>query len=160
MKVSSGNSNDSLKDDLSAQTPEVPEMPMGGGQDPMMGGEAPADPNAAPAPEVPEIPEEGGEQPEGDDDSTMALINKLSDEDKESVRAYAQSMLNKSGEGEGEEAPTEAPEVPEVQEGKRFTKKQLREMFGVDKVKDEPKVDNMKRKETRKGNPFNPPKFN
>lgn len=108
-----------------------------------------------------EMPEEGG------DDSTMSIINQLSDEDKESVRAYAESMLKKNGEDNeenGEEAMPEDEEnmAPPVPEGKTFTKKQLKEEFGV-KVDKNTEVKNSpqpKEKKINKNNPFNPPIFN
>jgi len=141
------------------EVPEIPEAPADDmGEDPMMGGpEMPAAEEEMP--EVPEVPET-----EGDDDSTMSIINQLSDEDRESVRAYAESMLNKS-EGENEETP-EVPETEDIpqmnpQEGKRFTKKQLKEEFGVKPEEDsEKRMVNKKRTDIKKGNPFNPPKFN
>lgn len=146
--------------------PAVPEMPA----DPMMGGEMPQ------APEVPEIPEDvpmgneempeepmTGEGEEGGDDSTMSIINKLSDEDREAVRSYAESMLSKhGGEENGEEEMGEQPteEVPPIPECKRFTKKQLKEEFGVGSEDEEIQKPDMKRKTIKRDNPFNPPKFN
>lgn len=108
------------------------------------------------------------ELPEKGDDSTMSIINQLSDEDKESVRAYAESMLKKNGEngseGGEETMPEEGDEemAPAVPEGKTFTKKQLKEEFGV-KVEINPEVKNgpqPKQKKINKNNPFNPPMFN
>jgi hypothetical protein len=106
-----------------------------------------------------ELPEEG-------DDSTMSIINQLSDEDKESVRAYAESMLKKNGgndsEGNEESMPEDGEEMaPAVPEGKTFTKKQLKEEFGV-KVQKDNTIKNTpqpKQKKINKNNPFNPPMF-
>ena len=140
--------------------PEVPELPAD-------------DMNTPPMPEVPdmgsEMPNGGGEMPEvpeveteEGDDSTMSIINQLSDEDRESVRAYAESMLNKQEE-KGEE---EVPEMPDEMQGnpqecKRFTKKQLKEEFGVKPNADEEMpAKNTLRTTLKNGNPFNPPKFN
>lgn len=40
-------------------------------------------------------PMAGGEAPVGDDDSTAGIIDQLSDDDKEAVRNYAKSLLNR-----------------------------------------------------------------
>ena len=141
--------------------PEVPELPEMGNEDipsdPMMG-DAP-DMGNQEIPEVPEAPEMDNEE---GGDSTMDIINQLSDEDRESVRAYAESMLDRSDKDDTEQMNgEEIPEVPMQQECKRFTKKQLKEEFGV---KPEPEIEdndvNKKRDKVGNGNPFNPPKFN
>lgn len=150
--------------------PPMPEDDMM--EDPSMGG-AP-DPMAEPMPEDPTMDMGNEEMPEetptdmGDegDDSTMSIINQLSDEDKESVRAYAESMLdkkntdNESNDEEIAEDPMAAP-APQM-EGKRFTKKQLKEQFGI--RDDEPKTKtgdskSLKRKKSSTNSPFEPPMF-
>jgi hypothetical protein len=139
-----------------APAPEVPmeQPPMEDGMnmDPMaMGGEP--------------TPEMGGEgeipnNEEGGDDSTMSIINQLSDEDKKSVRAYAESMLDKN-ENEASEAPQDNEVAPPIPEGMVFTKKQLKEEFGIKIEKDE--VQNSRpqprKKVVRQDSPFNPPMF-
>ena len=147
--------------------------------DPNMGG----DPNAAPmddpnmdgdmesAPmDSPNMDDDGNDMGgEEDDDSTVAIINQLSDTDKEAVRSYAKSMLHRdeaqNGGGEGELPPSN--EQP-ISESFVFTKKQiqmLRENFG-------PTDDELSKKDDRKplgvkksnkvpsNSPFNSPKFN
>lgn len=145
--------------------PQIPEMP---NEDPAMGGDIPQDlpdvdgdmGNENDTPEIPDTEAEGG------DDSTMSIINQLSDEDRESVRAYAESMLNKNGgtEENEPEIPDAEEEIPQenFQESKRFTKKQLKEEFGpkTNSENESPLNQNKKRTEVKNGNPFNPPKFN
>lgn len=153
----------------------APEDPMA---DPMTGG-APEDPMADPmAGGAPEDPMAGGETPTDDtengaDDSTMSIINQLSDEDREAVRSYAESMLNKHG-GKDSENPEsdmedpmagggeeETPEMaPPVPEGKCFTKKQLKEAFGVGRESEEmQRVKNNKLGNVNRHNPFIAPRF-
>lgn len=150
--------------------PSAPQMPEIPNEDPTMGGNTLQDlpdvggdmGNEGNAPEIPDTDTAA----EGDDDSTMSIINQLSDEDRESVRAYAESMLNKNGgtkENEPEIPDTEE-EMPQenFQESRRFTKKQLKEEFGpkTNSENESPLNQNKKRTEVRNGNPFNPPKFN
>ena len=75
-----------------------------GGMDPnAMGG----DPNAMGGDSMMNDPAMGSD-PAMDgqtDDSTMSIINQLSDEDREAVRAYAESMLNGKGEGVNDSEP-------------------------------------------------------
>ena len=120
-----------------------------GGMDPnAMGG----DPNA-----MGEDPMAGGQPPmeggEGDD-STMSIINQLSAEDREAVRAYAESMLDKSSGNE---------ENPQMMETYIFSKKQLQtimETIGTMDDKTEEKPLNKKNGVTvSKKSPFNSPKF-
>ena len=144
----------------------MPEDPTMGGdmnapmpEDPTMGDEMPQDPNMS------------GDMPEANgDDSTMSIINQLSDEDRESVRAYAESMLNKDGNKENDtNIPSEEdsnmaeqiPQDPSMGECKRFTKKQLKEQFGVRDNNKSTKVDtkSLKRKNTTNKTPFEPPMF-
>ena len=85
------------------------------GADPNLGagiGNMAEDPNAGmPAEGDPEM--EGGDMEmdtEGGDDSTSSIIDQLSDEDKEAVRNYAKSLLNRDEANTGEEMPgMEAP---------------------------------------------------
>ena len=142
--------------------PMAGEQPPMDGQDPAMGG----DPMAGEQP-----PMEGGEG----DDSTMSIINQLSDEDREAVRAYAESMLSKS-EGGQEEPIGEDPmmgdpaiggEQQPMMESFIFTKKQLNtlmENFGPTEdelqKQDERKPLTKKKEKTVSGkSPFNSPKF-
>lgn len=110
---------------------------------------------------------EAGEEGTGDD--TASIINKLSDEDKEAVRAYAESMLNKNG--GSEDAPEEEPNNSghPMMEQVIFTKKQLKkinEEFGINNDelnKGQEDRNNTLPKKTSKTtsnkSPFNPKKF-
>lgn len=80
------------------------------GADPNLGagiGNMAEDPNAGmPAEGDPNI--EGGDMgmdAEGGDDSTSSIIDQLSDEDKEAVRNYAKSLLNRDEANAGDETP-------------------------------------------------------
>jgi hypothetical protein len=132
------------------------------GQDPSMGG----DPMAGEQP-----PMEGGEG----DDSTMSIINQLSDEDREAVRAYAESMLSRS-EGGQESPASEDPmmddpamggEQQPMMESFIFTKKQLKslmENFGptedeLQKQDERKPLPKKKEKTVSTKSPFNSPKF-
>ena len=114
-----------------------------GGMDPnAMGG----DPNAM-----------GGMGPDsmgGEDDSTISIINKLSPDDREAVRSYAESMLDKSLGNE---------ENPQMMETYIFSKKQLQtimETIGTMDDKTEEKPLNKKNGVTvSKKSPFNSPIF-
>ena len=158
--------------------PMMGDSAMGGG--PMAGGQPPMDgqDSAMGGDPMMDDPAMGGQPPmeggEGDD-STMSIINQLSDEDREAVRAYAESMLSKS-EG-GQEAPAgEDPmmgdpamggEQPPMMESFIFTKKQLNtlmENFGPTEdelqKQDERKPLPKKKEKTVSGkSPFNSPKF-
>lgn len=125
------------------------------------------------APPIPEEEPIGNDQmgmeggmPEEGDDSTMSIINQLSDEDKESVRAYAESMLDKKGgnEAENKEQPPMDDEqmAPPIPEGRTFTKKQLKEEFGVKVGQgcEKKQTTSPMKKKIRKNSPFNPPMFN
>ena len=136
---------------------------MGGGQgmggDPSMGGDPMGgDPNA-----MGDDPNAMGEDPnamggdpnaiggdpsadggDGSDDTT-SIINQLSDTDKEAVRSYAKSMLNKS---DSQQENGDAGNQP-MMESVVFTKKQLnkiQENFG-------PSQDELMKKNDRKGLP-------
>jgi hypothetical protein len=105
----------------------------------------------------------------------MSIINKLSDEDREAVRAYAESMLSKSEGGQkapaGEDPmmgdPAMGGEQPPMMESFIFTKKQLNtlmENFGPTEdelqKQDERKPLPKKKEKTVSGkSPFNSPKF-
>ena len=80
------------------------------GADPNLGagiGNMAEDPNAGmPAEGDPNM--EGGDMgmdTEGGDDSTSSIIDQLSDDDKEAVRNYAKSLLNRDETNAGEEIP-------------------------------------------------------
>ena len=134
--------------------------------DPAMGGEEmpPMDP-AMGGEEMPPMGQENG-----GDDSTESIINQLSDEDREAVRAYAESMLKKNGEQPTENGPE--PTDPAMggepmMESAIFTKKQIEmimENFGPTEdelQKDEKKHLSKKNERTvSKKSPFNSPKFN
>ena len=120
------------------------------GGDPNMG----ADPNAM-----------GGQNPEGEEsDDTASIINKLSDADKEAVRSYAESMLNRDeAQGNGETGQENgAPMMEQV----IFSKKQLnmlKENFGPSQdelMKKNDKKELPKKQSSKiKNSPFSPPKF-
>ena len=127
------------------------------GQDPMMDGEQQPMDGQDPMMGDEQIPTEGG------DDSTVSIIQQLSDEDREAVRAYAESMLgNKNSDNEMSPVNNEP-----MMESVIFTKRQLNKLmenFGP--TEDEiQKKDNrkplMKKKEqtVSKKSPFNSPKF-
>lgn len=70
------------------------------GADPNLGagiGNMAEDPNAGMPAEDPMAGEDMnvGSEAEGDDDSTASIIDQLSDDDKEAVRNYAKSLLNR-----------------------------------------------------------------
>ena len=96
--------------------------------------------------------------PENDDndDSTISIINQLSKEDKEAVRAYAESMLKRS-------EPSSEDNQP-MMESFIFSKKQLQtimENFNDTNNREERNTLNKKEKRTvSKKSPFNSPKFN
>ena len=95
------------------------------GADPELGagiGNMAEDPNAGmpsegdPGMEGGDMGMEGGEA-EGGDDSTASIIDQLSDDDKEAVRNYAKSLLNRdeanAGETPGMEGPAPAAPAPD-----------------------------------------------
>ena len=109
-----------------------------------------------------------------DDDSTMSIINQLSDTDREAVRAYAESMLSRS-ESQGDMGPEgdEAADMPDNNNGgpmmetfmfKKGQLLQLNEKLGT-KNKQEKDVDNkpLAKKNTSKTvsskSPFAPKRF-
>ena len=153
--------------------PMADEQPPMDGQDPAMGGDPMMDdPTMEGDPMAGEQPPMDGED---GDDSTMSIISQLSDEDREAVRAYAESMLSKS-EG-GQEAPTgEGPmmddpamggEQQPMMESFIFTKKQLNtlmENFGptedeLQKQDERKPLQKKKERTVSDKSPFNSPKF-
>ena len=140
----------------------APDAPMGGEEDPAaMGGEPMGD-----------APEMGGEAPapeEGGDDSTISIINQLSPTDREAVRSYAESMLNReedtaSDAPEGEEAPLPDDGQAPIMESFVFTKGQLKKIH-ENLLPTEPEKEKLQ-KEKKHSNklsgksPFKSPKFN
>jgi hypothetical protein len=100
-----------------------------------------------------------GDQNMGGDDSTMSIINQLNDEDREAVRAYAESML-------GSQDSNEQPMGEPMMESVIFTKKQMDKLFeNFGPTEDELHKDNtnsLSKKKTQnvsKKSPFNSPKF-
>lgn len=158
---------------MSDGQPPVDGQPPIDGQDPAVGGDQMTDDTAMDGDPM------GGEQPPMDgeegDDSTMSIINQLSDEDREAVRAYAESMLNKSESGQevpaGEGPMTDDPAMGEEQspmmESFIFTKKQLNtlmENFGptedeLQKQDERKPLSKKKEKTVSDKSPFNSPKF-
>ena len=153
--------------------PPVDGQPPMDGQDPAVGGDPMTDDTAMGG-----DPMDGAQPPMDDgegDDSTMSIINQLSDEDREAVRAYAESMLSKS-EG-GQEAPAgEDPMMDDpAMEGEQqpmmesfiFTKKQLNtlmENFGptedeLQKQDERKPLQKKKERTVSDKSPFNSPKF-
>ena len=159
--------------------------PMAGG-DPMSDGQPPVDgqdPAAGGDPMTDDTamggdPMDGTQPPMDDgegDDSTISIINQLSDEDREAVRAYAESMLSKS-KGEQEAPAGEDPMMNDpAMEGEQqpmmesfiFTKKQLNtlmENFGptedeLQKQDERKPLQKKKERTVSDKSPFNSPKF-
>ena len=90
----------------------------------------------------------------------MSIINQLSDEDREAVRAYAESMLDTHNEQEP------APEEP-MMESVMFTKKQLNKLFEnfgptedeIQRNKKNKPLNQKKERTVSSKSPFNAPKF-
>ena len=114
--------------------------------------------NDEPMGDEPNMGDEPMDYPENDDndDSTISIINQLSKEDKEAVRAYAESMLKRS-------EPSSEDNQP-MMETFIFSKKQLQtimENFNDTNNREERNTLNKKEKRTvSKKSPFNSPKFN
>lgn len=135
------------------------DIDMMGQNNDMMGGESPMDGDM------------GGENtmPE-QDDSTMGIIDQLSSEDKDAVRAYAESLLKKteSQPNDNEEPMSdglnmEAPVGGNMSESVIFTKKQLnmiKENFNKDDETENKPLNKKNKKNISKKSPFNAPKFN
>ena len=131
---------------------------MGGG--PSMGGDPSMDG---------EGPMMGGDPAteDGGDDSTISIINQLSPTDKEAVRAYAESMLNRSESNNenGTDMADGSMEEDPMMESVVFTKKQLKkinESFRStnNKEDDTKTILNKKKSQTvSKKSPFNSPEF-
>jgi hypothetical protein len=128
----------------------------------------PQDPNMGNEPEMGgmdnPMDNAGGDM--GGDDSTMSIINQLSDTDREAVRAYAESMLSRD---EGNDVDNDGVgdiQAP-MQESRKviFTKQQLLEMnenFGPTQMElddTKPETFSKKTKETKNNTPFSKPKF-
>ena len=143
------------------------------GQDPAVGGGSMTDDTAMGG-----DPMDGAQPPMDDgegDDSTMSIINQLSDEDREAVRAYAESMLSKSEGGQeapaGEDPMMDDPamggEQQPMMESFIFTKKQLNtlmENFGptedeLQKQDERKPLQKKKERTVSDKSPFNSPKF-
>jgi hypothetical protein len=102
-------------------------------------------------------------------DSTMEIINKLSEKDKKAVEAYAESLLSTDETNTNDETDEQIPdgldmEQP-VNESFIFTKKQLSKLmenFGPTNDELEKKENNTSKmkKNTVRNSPFNSPKFN
>ena len=148
------------------------------GADPNMGagiGNAAEDPNAGmpaegdPSMEGGDMGMEGGEA-EGGDDSTASIIDQLSDDDKEAVRNYAKSLLNRDeaqpedavGAEEQAPAPAQAGQgvMMEITKGRlKKVQQRLNETFRSKKDdKDETDRKQKKvKKNTGKKSPFDSP---
>ena len=145
------------------------------GADPNMGagiGNMAEDPNAGmPAEGDPSM--DGGEA-EGGDDSTASIIDQLSDEDKDAVRNYAKSLLNRdearpedmAGAAEPAAAPAPAPDqggqgvMMEITKGRlKKVQQRLHETFrSQEDDKDETDRKQKKvKKNTGKKSPFDSP---
>ena len=151
------------------------DAPMGGDSMPPMDDQSMGEvPNAMDGDSMPPMddPSNGGAPDMSGDDSTMSIINQLNDEDREAVRAYAESMLNKNGEQgpDGMDVPMDDPSMSgePMMESAIFTKKQLKmimENFGptedeLQNVKNNKQLSKKKEKTVSKKSPFNSPKFN
>lgn len=141
------------------------------GMDGMNDGNGQLDPNMGPMGGEPPMdgdPMAGGE--EGSDDSTISIINQLNDKDKETVRAYAESLLSTEEENDGQDEPMDGedmggqdPNAAPMMESFIFTKKQLKKLnenFN-DKDREEKNKGNNKArgKNTAKDSPFKSPRF-
>lgn len=146
------------------------------GMDGMNDGNGQLDPNMDPMGGEPPMdggPMAGGEEG-GDDDSTESIIRQLNDKDKETVRAYAESLLSTEEENDGEnmdgeEQPMDGgdmgqdPSAAPMMESVVFTKSQLKKIhegFKRNIDNDENKGNNkMRNKNLVKNSPFKSPKF-
>lgn len=151
-------------------TPDM-EQPMGGSED--LNAETPMEgPNMDDQNMEPEMGGDmGSEAPSPESDSTMDIINQLSEKDKKAVEAYAESLLssdetkNDQSNGEEEIMPDGLDMEQTVNESFIFTKKQLTKLmenFGPTndelEKKDERNLSKMK-KNTVRNSPFNSPRF-
>lgn len=164
---------DSTMDPMMGNDPNMDggEMPMDSpnmsGDPNMDGGDMPMDDPNMGGDEMPmDDPMDGDQSMENNDgdDSTTSIINQLSPEDREAVRAYAQSMLSKSEEPQND-IPQEDMSGEPMMESFIFSKNQLTKiMENFNKtVEDENEDDTLKKKESKtvsKKSPFNSPIFN
>ena len=103
--------------------------------------------------------------PEGEDDSTMSIINQLSSEDKEAVRSYAESLLKRSEPSQEEQPMGDEQPMMESMILKKGEMESLLENFGPSQ--DELFMDSDKNKSLTKkakktvssDSPFSAPKF-
>lgn len=105
-------------------------------------------------------------------DSTMEIINKLTEKDKKAVEAYAESLLSSDETYTNDETGETDEQIPDglnmeqpVNESFIFTKKQLSKLmenFGPTNDELEKKENNTSKmkKNTVRNSPFNSPKFN
>ena len=104
---------------------------------------------------------------DGGDDSTISIINQLSPSDKEAVRAYAESMLNRSESNNenGTDMVDGSMEEGPMMESVVFTKKQLKkinESFRSTSNKEDDTKTVLNKKKTQtvsRKSPFNSPEF-
>lgn len=170
--VPSGDPMSNGQPSMDGQPPVDGQSPVDG-QDPAVGGDPMTDDTTMDGEPM------DGAQPSmddgGEDDSTMSIINQLSDEDREAVRAYAESMLNKSEGGQevpaGEDPMMDDPaiggEQQPMMESFIFTKKQLNtlmENFGptedeLQKQDERKPLQKKKERTVSDKSPFNSPKF-
>lgn len=146
--------------DPSSNMGEDPNM---GGDPNAMGGAKNGNPNAIGGTESEgpnEMPNDDENQGDGGD-STIDIINQLSDKDRETVRSYAKSLLKGSGAQDGEN------EQPPIAESVIFSKKQIKaiseNLMDVDNNNKEQNLGNNRKKKHRqvsKKSPFSAPKFN
>lgn len=108
-------------DDAFAAVPQEPSMDNNSAPQSNMPQDAPMPREGEMDAPMPDEPSEAPSNREGDD-STMGIINQLSDEDKEAVRSYAQSMLEK------EKEPEDKTEAPAPVQERIFTKGEIQNM--------------------------------
>lgn len=147
-------------------------MPPMNAEDPMAGGATPEDMGAEPMGDAPEMGgEEGAPAPEeGGDDSTVSIINKLSPTDREAVRSYAESMLNRSEDSAGEAPEGEEAPLPDdggqgpIMESFIFTKGQLKKihenLLPTEPEKEKNQIEKKHSNKLSDKSPFKSPKFN
>ena len=116
------------------------------------------------------MPMDDGGAPSDGGDSTMDIINQLSDDDKEAVRSYAQSMLARDETKNGQTPEDNGGDEMPMMETVIFSKGQLRQIaenFGPTEDELNKKEDDKRRPAEKKAkknasskSPFNSPKFN
>ena len=152
------------------------------GADPNIGvgiGNMAEDPNAGMPTEDPGMEDAGmgmgGGEPEGGDDSTASIIDQLSDDDKDAVRNYAKSLLNRDEANAGVEAmpgmeeptaPAQAPSqtgqgvMMEITKGRLKKVQQILHETFRSKEEDEDETDRKQKKVKKnvgKKSPFDSP---